>query len=60
MNVRRALPPCAGPDPTPPDGRWLSRDVRTFTPVADVTFPEGMRHGTACIVSRVTADAPHP
>ena len=38
-------------------GAMDTRDFTTFTPVADVTFPEGMRHGTAFSVPRATADA---
>ena len=38
-------------------GAMDTRDFRTFTPVADVTFPEGMRHGTAFAVARRVADA---
>lgn len=34
-----------------------TRDFRTFTPVADVAFPDGMRHGTAFAVPRAIADA---
>ena len=38
-------------------GAMDTRDFRTFTPVADVTFPDGMRHGTAFAVPRAIADA---
>ncbi|HTV01738.1 MAG TPA: glycoside hydrolase family 43 protein [Luteitalea sp.] len=38
-------------------GAMDTRDFRTFTPVADVTFPEGMRHGTAFTVPSAIADA---
>ena len=38
-------------------GAMDTRDFRTFTPVADVTFPDGMRHGTAFAVPRSVADA---
>lgn len=38
-------------------GAMDTRDFRTFTPVADVTFPEGMRHGTAFSVPTGIADA---
>ncbi len=31
-------------------GAMDTRDFRTFTPVADVVFPDGMRHGTAFAV----------
>jgi len=38
-------------------GAMDTRDFRTFTPAPDVTFPEGMRHGTAFAVPRAVADA---
>jgi hypothetical protein len=38
-------------------GAMDTRDFRTFTPASDVTFPEGMRHGTAFAVPRAIADA---
>lgn len=38
-------------------GAMDTRDFRTFTPVADVTFPDGMRHGTAFAVPAAMADA---
>ena len=41
-------------------GAMDTRDFRTFTPVGDVAFPDGMRHGTAFAVSRTIADALEP
>jgi hypothetical protein len=41
-------------------GAMDTRDFQTFTPVANVAFPEGMRHGTAFTVPRATADALEP
>jgi hypothetical protein len=41
-------------------GAMDTRDFRTFSPVANVAFPEGMRHGTAFPVPRTTADALEP
>jgi hypothetical protein len=38
-------------------GAMDTRDFRTFTAVADVSFPEGMRHGTAFTAPRAIADA---
>jgi hypothetical protein len=38
-------------------GAMDTRDFRTFVPVADVVFPEGMRHGTALVVPRAVVDA---
>lgn len=38
-------------------GSMDTRDFRTFTPVPDVTFPDGMRHGTAFSAPVVHADA---
>ncbi|WP_157899740.1 glycoside hydrolase family 43 protein [Luteitalea pratensis] len=37
-------------------GAMDTRDFRTFTPVADVAFPDGMRHGTAFAVPHSIAD----
>jgi hypothetical protein len=37
-------------------GAMDTQDFRTFTPAPDVTFPEGMRHGTAFAVTRAVAD----
>jgi hypothetical protein len=38
-------------------GAMDTRDFRTFTAVPDVTFPEGMRHGTAFAAPVALADA---
>lgn len=38
-------------------GAMDTRDFVTFTPASGVTFPEGMRHGTAFAVPRALADA---
>ena len=37
-----------------------TRDFRTFTPLTGVSFPAGMRHGTAFPVPRTVADALEP
>jgi hypothetical protein len=41
-------------------GAMDTRDFRTFTPATGISFPEGMRHGTAFAVPRATADALEP
>lgn len=41
-------------------GAMDTRDFRTFTPVPDVAFPAGMRHGTAFAVPRALANALEP
>jgi hypothetical protein len=38
-------------------GAMDTRDFRTFTPAVAVSFPDGMRHGTAFAVPRAVADA---